>query len=173
MKKILIGALFLTSTFYAQAQVDERYPIMNLMPQIGIPLGDVKKTNGILLGGNLQYEGPISDKTRFLVQLGGGLLQGKNYDTDLGYEDDYPAIALMQLRGGAKFFVSEHFFVAGLAGAARSVVQGESSIGFSYAPVIGYEFFTGRYFDVNLRYDASNFKSYNLNIATFSIGYHL
>ena len=173
MKKILIGALFVISAFYAHAQVDEHSSIMKLMPQIGIPFGDVQKTNGIILGGHLQYEGQVSGKTRLLVQFGGGLLQGKTYDTGLGFEDDYPAIALMQLRGGAKFFMSEHFFVAGLAGATRAVVQGESSIGFSYAPVIGYEFFTGRYFDVNLRYDVSNFKNYNLKIATLSIGYHL
>lgn len=172
MKKILIGVLLVASFFCSHAQVDERSTILSLMPQIGFPLSDVQKTNGILLGGNLQYEGQISDKTRFLIQFGGGLLQGKSFDTDFGYPDKYPAVAMMQLRGGAKYFMSEHFFVAGLAGVAHSAVQGESSIGFSYAPSIGYEFFTARYVDVNLRYDASSFKSYHLNIATLSIGYH-
>lgn len=171
--KTLLAFFFVLLFLKSKAQVDDRDNIVSIMPQIGIPLGDIKKTNGIILGGHLQYERKIASPTRLVFQFGGGLLQGRKYDTGFGLEDTYSSLALMQLRGGVKFFPAGGFFVAGLVGGARSVAEGESSIGFSYAPIVGYEFGNIRYFNVSVRYDASVLKDYKINTATFSIGYHL
>ena len=172
MKKIVIASFLLASFLFSNAQVDDRTLILSLMPQIGFPVGEVKKTNGIILGGHFQVEKQITNNSRILLQFGGGMLQGKKYDTEWGYEDSYPAIALTQLRGGAKYFMGQHIFIAGMAGAAQSNAEGKKSIGFSYAPVIGYEFLIGGNSDVNLRYDISTFNGYKVELATFSIGYH-
>jgi hypothetical protein len=171
MKRVICfvaGILFFGLTAFSQ--VNKNDLIFSLTPQLGIPLGDLKNTNKILLGGHAAFEKPTSDRLRILLQFGGGIMQGKNFDAGFGVEDAYPAVSLIQLRAGAKYFVTESGLFAGLyAGGAQATIQRQSSFGFSFAPVIGHEFGRG---DLNVRYDYSKLKGGNVTIVCFGIGYH-
>jgi len=177
MKRNLIYLALLTigaiSFDNAYSQKDDRPLIIIIQPHICFPVGEIKKTNGVELGGHLSIETMLGTKSRLLFQFGGGLLQGKtDNDPSLPYPGDFPAITVMQLRAGGKYFLTDGLFLAGLAGGAQSFRQGDKSFGFSFAPVLGYEFGNVRLLDFSLRYDNSMFKNYNLRTIALSLGYH-
>lgn len=143
-----------------------------IQPQVLIPTSEIKETNGISFGGYISYENPLAEKLRLLISYGGGLFQGKKFVLNSVYEDTYPAIAFMQLRPGIKYFVTEkHLWVSALIGIGYSFKKGETSLGFSYAPSLGYAI--SKKFDIAVRYDATSYKNYSANGVGFNLGYHL
>lgn len=171
--KALFIFLFIVCFQASYAQVDDRDWILSAAPHIGIPVNSVKQTHGISLGGHLQFEGKLASQSRYMIQLGTSVMQGKEYDTGFGYKEDYPAVGANHLRAGVKYFPTSKLFVAALVGGAYVSSRAENAFGYTYTPVLGVEFGNGRYFDASLRYDVTNAKYYRIATATFSLAYHL
>jgi hypothetical protein len=172
MKKVfyLLSSLFLLQ-LSASAQIDDAKFIVILSPQISMPIGSFKSSNKIGFGGHISTEF-AKEKIRFLASLGGSLYGGKTYESDPGYSEEYPSVAITQLRGGLKYFISKGLFCVGQIGVAHVYQEGESGTGFTYSPAIGYEFGLG---DISVKYEATTIKTATGNSATtigLSIGYH-
>lgn len=174
MKKIIAYiSCVLTIHYTTHAQVDTRAFILSLAPEVSIPVGGLKQTNKIGLGGNVFAQFSLAEKLKFLVSLSGRLHKGKTYNSELGYEDEYPALVNNSLKGGIKYFLSDAIFIAGNAGPAYVTQRGESKISFSYAPQIGCELGG---VDLLLKYDAVCSKTSNgatIQAIGFCIGYRL
>ena len=151
MKKLIaIGCLLfvLNSTY---AQVDSREFVFSIAPEISLPMGGFKKTNKVGFGGNFIAQFLIAEKLRLLASLGGALYDGKTYEIDLAYPDEYPAV--------------------GNLGIANVRQDGESKVAFSYAPQIGVELGG---VDVFVKYDVVNIKTFNgsnVSALGFCVGY--
>jgi len=79
----MLKNLFLIACFFlshkCHSQKDDGESIINVQPHICFPVGDVKTTNGIELGGHISLERSIAEHARLIIQYGGGLLPGKKY----------------------------------------------------------------------------------------------
>jgi hypothetical protein len=172
MKKLIaIGSFLFALNSISYAQVDTREFIFSIAPEISVPIGDFKEENKVGIGGNFIAQFSVAEKLRVLAGLGGVLYRGKTYEIT-GYQDEYPVVTTLHLRGGLKYYLSQAFFVAGNLGVAY-VEQGESKIGFSYAPQIGVELGG---VDIFVKYDAVTVKTYNgskINAIGFCLGYRL
>lgn len=176
MKKI-IAALSMCIIFSLPsfAQVDEHQFILSLSPQVGIPLGDFGNKNSIGLGGSFIGELKISDRSRGLLSIGGYMFQGKTYQTDFLTEDTYPAIPLLQMKTGLKYFLSKNIFCSGQLGFARSMEKGEANTGFAYSPSVGIEFGNVVSYDVSVKYDVANIKTSftdKISLVGLNVGFH-
>lgn len=172
MKKLIaIGCLLFALNSTTYAQVDSREFVFSVAPEIGVPMGDFKKTNKVGFGGNFIAQFLMAEKLRLLASLGGALYRGKTYEIDPGYPDEYPVVTTFRIRGGLKYYLSHEFFVAGNLGIANVRQDGENKMAFSYAPQIGLELGG---VDVFVKYDVASVKTINgsnVSALGFCVGY--
>jgi hypothetical protein len=171
MKKIIaVACVILVLQLNANSQVDTRPFIFSVVPQVTMPISKFKESNKTGFGGNFIGQWSIAEKLKFLATFGGTLYRGKTYEIDPGYTTDYPAVSVLYLRGGLKYFVSEAIFVAGNLGVAK-VHQPETKFGLTYAPQVGCELGG---VDLFLKYDvvqAKTFNGSNVQAIGFCLGY--
>jgi hypothetical protein len=175
--RVLIATLIIIVLSHncVNSQVDDGSFIFAVNPQVSFPLGNLKKTNSLGLGGTIVFGFPVAEKVRVLATFGGGTFSGKTYETGYG-DDDYPTISLAQLKTGVQYFITKGMFLSGQLGLAHTFQSGSSKLGFTYAPVVGYEFGGTRIYDVSLRYEVTNIATVSdkkFSAIGLSIGYHL
>lgn len=174
MKKILAFAFFtLCLKNGAQAQLDTRPVVFSFVPEVSLPIGKFGETNKLGFGGGVTGQFYLAEKLRLLTIAGGTLHQGKTYMLDQYFEDQYPAVALLGLKGGVKYYLANQFFVAGTIGADMVTQQGEKKIGFAYAPLLGAELGG---VDIYAKYNSVGVKSVQgsaIQTVSFCLGYRL
>ncbi len=171
MKKLILITIFLQLAIITFSQDKDYLTEFNLSPQLAFPLGDLKITNKLGLGGSFNGGIALSEKAAIIITLEGLSFLSKHYTSP--YTGDYPAIFSTMLKGGAKYYVTEGLFVIGQLGLGLNTLSGGEgrNFGFVYSPIIGYRFGGHRY-DISAKYTSIRLKDKNANAAGFCIGYY-
>ncbi len=171
---LLIATVFIMCGGVAQKRKFETNANVIVEPSIGTPIGKLKATQSVFVGGNFIYEKPISAAVLLSLQLGGGALLGKKDKSNPTYtEAFYDDIPYKYIRFGVKYYIAQSNFFAGLkVGGTRLFVLGEKENGFTYQPQLGYSIGEFKGFDITLGFDNQQAKSYKVQVLTLGLGYH-
>ncbi len=165
---IIIFLLFANTGF---AQENDKNFIVDLAPQLSFSTGPLKKTNSFGYGGSLGFQFVTTEKLRLVARFAAIGYRGKSYTDVSGYDDEYPFLDLLQVTAGVKYFFTYGLFGAVQAGPVFSLGEANRGTGVTYAPVLGFEFGEGPFYDISLRYDSNTIKGSTLNALTISVTY--
>jgi len=123
----------------------------------GLPVGSSNNRYNIMTGIFVQESVPIVKAIHITANLTYNKIKGRNNIEErnpnaITYK--YPDIDMIAAKAGIKYYISPGLYLRGEAGAAVL----ESTIGFVYAPQIGYEFpiNLAHNIDAAFRYEGSN-----------------
>jgi len=128
-------ALFALSLNFAKAQ-DEGF-VFAAGVHLGLPTGDFKISHSFGVGAEFQGEYFASEKFSIVASTGYYHFLGKEY-TILGSTDEYPALGLLPINAGVRFYPVPQFFVGAKAGYAFNIGDDYEGGNFNYVPHIGF-----------------------------------
>jgi len=138
--------------------------ILSIGADAGLPTGNFHDYYKWNLGGSLQADIPVVNQLFVTVNAGYDHFFAK----DINYTDANnnltvkgPALELLPVKAGLKFFPVSNFYIQGEAGASfllnKSDVNDDKSAAFVYAPQVGVQFPLGgkSYIDAGVRYEGT------------------
>jgi len=165
--KIITTIAFILLAFAAKAQTNGATKTrFTIGIDAGIATAGIKETNSVMLGASLQAGIPIVKELQFTIGAGFQNYFGKSLalnlqDAPSSYKT--PAVQIVPLKAGLKYFLEPNFYIQGEAGAAfllnKSAYSGGKSVAFTYAPQIGVlcpVSSNGNFIDIGMRYEATS-----------------
>jgi len=171
---VLLFSTFITLRSNAQAPNDNSF-ILSLSPQLCIPKGGFQTTHKKGWGGNIEMRYALSDRLRAVGAYGAMSYDGRQDPADPA-QGDYSAVITSTYRAGLEYFVVGGLFVSGQAGVLKEIQAGVKSHGLTYCPAMGFEFGSGIYFSVVVKYEMSkvlNGQGQKINTLGLSVVYHI
>jgi hypothetical protein len=142
MKKILSFPLLLLAFFGANAQQQQGDFTFGVGLNLGLPVGNFHLINSFGVGGHLQGEYNFTDNITGVLTTGYTSFFGKSISVDNGLGGTasfkQPAIGLIPVVVGPRFYPVDQFFVGVQAGIGFLTGGGSSTSGFDYYPQVGY-----------------------------------
>ncbi|GGH78752.1 hypothetical protein HNQ91_005268 [Filimonas zeae] len=129
--------------------------LLSVGPEAGLPVGKLKNAYDWSLGGSVQAEMPVVNKSLYLL-----LNAGYN---NFFAKDDVPGLNNMKLipvKAGLKFYPYKNLYVQGAAGVSflsnKDEVAANKSAVFVYSPQVGYLIPIGKnnYLDAGVKFES-------------------
>ncbi|HMO63175.1 MAG TPA: hypothetical protein PKC39_13365 [Ferruginibacter sp.] len=165
MRLFTLALILFTANGFAQSGNDVKF---TFGPELGFATGSFGNSHSIGIGGTVQLEIPVKERTQATIMSGIILYNGKSVRPG----EKKKGRNIIPLRAGVK-----QFLVGGVYGGLQLGVgflnQGGGTA-FSYAPQVGYEFFTknGKGIDLSGRYDVYS-KNGSIGAFVFRLGFTL
>ena len=127
--------------------------------EIGLPIGDLKETTSIGIGGSVKAAIPVFEGSAVTVSAGYMTVCGKTI-TILEQSFKYGSLGMIPIKAGLRFIVSEGFY--GEPQLSYTLYSGSVNSGaFSYAA--NFEYMVNNSFDISARYEATSKNSATLS----------
>ena len=168
---IITSLLFLSTGMVSHAQENDNKFILSIGPEISWAEGTLQNTASFGYGGHVHAELVTIEKLRITAGFSGINYTGRKYKDIYGYENKYLDFEALRLTGGIKYFCYRGLFVEGKAGVFTDLGADVHTTGFTYSPVIGFEFGEDTYYDINLHYDTYVYHGQSLGGISFTISY--
>jgi len=150
MKKVLVATmLFVGIAVSGFAQ--KKGSNFSIGLEAGLPVGSTSNFYTVAIGGSLKYEAPIATGTSFTLTAGYTSFQGKTVTYPVIGAVKTPALGVIPVKAGIKYFFADAFYGEAQLGAAFGTKSG-SGTAFAYSPGIGYKF--SDVVDLGVRYEA-------------------
>ena len=152
MKKVLLLLTVLCGLSISSfAQSSNERGKFSIGFEAGLPLGDVKTSSNLVIGGSLKYDHPIAENTFLTGSVGYNKFLMKSEFKDAGL-----SFYAIPVKVGIKYFFAPSFYGEGQLGAAFATAKVEglgsgSTTAFAYSPGIGYVLGGG--IDLGVRYE--------------------
>ena len=135
--------------------------------EIGLPIGDLKETTSIGIGGSVKAAIPIFEGGAVTLSAGYMTFSGKTV-TILGQSFKYGSLGMIPIKAGLRFIISEGFYGEPQLGYTLYSGSGNSGA-FTYAANLGY--MVNNSFDISARYEAASKNSATLSFIGARIAY--
>lgn len=170
MKKVLFATAICalcSSAVMAQKKDKDSKFVFSAGPELGFATGDFNVTHSVGIGGTIQGELNVAEKTNVTLTTGYLSYAGRSISTGIKFK----AQGIIPLKAGVKYFLSEGFYGAAQLGAGFW----NNSVGtaFAYTPMLGYEFNTksGKAVDASVKYDGYSINSSSVGSVGVRLAY--
>ncbi len=174
MKNKIVVSLVVLSVFVCTQTMAQGRPSLSVGAELGIPVGDLDKTQKIGVGGSLKAAFPIFEGGAFTLSGGYIAFSGDENTTSNGTIIKRPALNFIPIKAGLRYMLTPAgFYMEPQLGYTSINTKSENTSatgGFTYAYNIGY--MLNRQIDISTRYEGVSRKNSNLNHIGFRLAYN-
>ncbi len=178
IKFLLLSLTVLAATnSFAQDDKKEDGPAISIGAEVGIPLGDLKTTYSVGIGGSVKAAIPVFEGGAFTINAGYMTFSGKSFQTLTGFDANLnpiygsaklQSLGMIPIKAGLRFSISEGFY--GEPQLGYTLYSGSGSSGaFTYAANLGYVI--NKMVDISARYEAASKNSSTLSFIGARVAY--
>ncbi len=163
-----MASVILLSTLTVCAQ-DKKTLDISAGVELGLPMGDFGKAQGLGIGASLQGDYAISNVLKVTANIGYMSFLGKKSESE-GVSVKSKALNFIPIRVGAKYFVTEAIHVGAQVGVGMFSGGGNATSGFNFSPQVGY--MLSEKLDLTLKYDNTSKDGGSLGFIGLRAAYH-
>ena len=171
IKFLLVGLTVLVATNLFAQKSDSKKEAdkasVSVGVEVGLPIGDLKQTSSIGIGGSVKAAIPVFDGGAFTLSAGYMTFSGKTVDI-LGQSFKFGSLGMIPIKAGLRFVISEGFYGEPQLGYTLYSGSGNSGA-FTYAANLG--FMVNNSVDISARYEAASKNSSTISFIGARIAY--